>query len=104
MGKYNYNMRKQKVTNLGQAIDEWIAENKSKKKLDETSIINNWSDFVGEHMSKSTKGLRIVNGILFVKITSGIVKQELQIIRTPLKNKINKKYGFEILKDIRLDL
>ncbi len=68
------------------------------------SVINNWETLVGGHMAKSTQGLRIVDGVLFVKITSGVVKQELQMIRTPLKNRINKEFGYEVLADIRLDM
>lgn len=97
-------MRRQKTIPLGQVIDEWIHSNTASKKLGEMSVINNWETLVGGHMAKSTQGLRIVDGVLFVKITSGVVKQELQMIRTPLKNRINREFGYEVLADIKLDM
>ena len=97
-------MRRQKTIPLGQVIEEWISQSSSSQKLGEMSVLNNWETIVGGHMARSTKGLRIEDRVLFVKLTSGVVKQELQMIRTPLKDKINREYGYEVLADIKLDM
>ena len=97
-------MRRQKTVPLGQVIQEWISATSINEKLGEMSVLNNWETIVGGHMAQLTKGLRINNKILYVKLTSGVVKQELQMIRVPLKNRINQEYGYEVLSDIQLDI
>ena len=97
-------MKRQKTITLGQAIQEWINSSSASQKLREMSILNNWETIVGGHMAQLTTGLRISDKVLYVKLTSGVVKQELQMIRVPLKNRINKEYGYEILNDIQLDM
>ncbi|MDD2564954.1 MAG: DUF721 domain-containing protein [Salinivirgaceae bacterium] len=97
-------MKRQKTVMLGQAIEEWINSYSANEKLGEMSVINNWETIVGGHMAQLTKGLRIIDKVLYVKLSSGVVKQELQMIRIPLKNRINKEYGYEVLSDIQLDM
>lgn len=98
-------MQRQKYISLGQAIENWVSQHSSnRKKIDEASVINNWKDFVGIYIAQHTQDVQIRNGILNIKVQSGVVRQELLILRAPLKEKINQKYGYELLHDIRLDL
>ena len=97
-------MKRQKTIALGQAIQEWIKTSSASEKLGEMAVLNNWETIVGGHMADLTKGLRISDKILYVKLTSGVVKQELQMIRVPLKNRINQEFGYEVLSDIQLDI
>ncbi len=60
--------RTKKPKVLGDSITKLLRNMGIEEKVKEYQAINEWSQIVGENVSKVTKAQRVVNGILFVKV------------------------------------
>ena len=93
-------MRRSKTITLAEAIKDFVNEMGLNEKLDETSLINSWEEIVGRAISIRTSKIYIKNHILFVHLNSSVVRNELQMLKESLKNKLNEKAGKLLIKDI----
>ena len=60
-----------------------------------------WDKIVGPKVRKNTEATTIENGVLTVKSANAVWRQELQLKKRKMIEKLNKKIGKEIVKDIR---
>ncbi len=95
-------MRRSKTISLAEAIQDYIREMKLDKGLDEIGLITSWEEIVGKAIAVRTKKLYIRDAILYVHLNSSVVRNELLMLRQALMEKLNKKAGKEIIKDIIL--
>jgi predicted nucleic acid-binding Zn ribbon protein len=95
-------MRRSKTISLGEAINDYIREMNLGPKLSETSVINSWEETVGRAISSRTTKIYIKDHILYVHLSSSVVRNELLMLREALREKINRKAGMEIIRDIVL--
>jgi predicted nucleic acid-binding Zn ribbon protein len=95
-------MRRSKTISLGEAINDYIREMNLGPKLSETSVINSWEETVGRAISSRTTKIYIKDHILYVHLSSSVVRNELLMLREALREKINRKAGMEIIREIVL--
>ena len=95
-------MRKKNTEELGDAIKRYLKAMKVDRKIMEVQVVKSWPDYVGGYIAQATKNIYVDNGVLFVQLYSAVVRNELMMIREPLREKINSQFGEEILKDIVL--
>jgi predicted nucleic acid-binding Zn ribbon protein len=95
-------MRRSKTISLGEAINDYIREMNLGPKLSETSVINSWEETVGRAISSRTTKIYIKDHILYVHLSSSVVRNELLMLREALREKINRKAGKEIIREIVL--
>jgi predicted nucleic acid-binding Zn ribbon protein len=95
-------MRRSKTISLAEALDDYIREMKIGGKLSEVSVINSWEEIVGKAISSRTTKIYIKDHVLFVHLSSSVVRNELLMLREALKEQLNKKAGSEVIKDIVL--
>jgi len=95
-------MRRSKTISLAEALDDYIKEMNLGEKLNEASVLNTWEDTVGRAISSRTKKIYIRDHVLYVHLSSSVVRNELLMLREALKDKINRKAGTEVIKDIVL--
>ncbi|HOO99090.1 MAG TPA: DUF721 domain-containing protein [Bacteroidales bacterium] len=95
-------MRRSRTISLAEAVQDYLKEMKLDGKLKETGIINSWEDIVGKAIASRTTKIYIRDGIMHVKLSSSVVRNELLMLRRSLVDKINEKAGAEIVKDIVL--
>jgi predicted nucleic acid-binding Zn ribbon protein len=93
-------MRRSKTITLAEAIKDFVSEMGLNDKLDETSLIASWEEVVGRIISIRTTKLYIKNHILYVHLNSSVARNELQLLRNPLKKKLNEKIGKQLIEDI----
>jgi predicted nucleic acid-binding Zn ribbon protein len=93
-------MRRSKTITLAEAIKDFVNAIGLNEKLDETSLIGSWEEIVGRAISIRTSKIYIKNHILFVHLSSSVVRNELQMLKESLKNKLNEKAGKPLIKDI----
>ena len=62
---------------VGELLKEMMKAYRMNDKLDETTVKNNWGELVGEMVAKNTDKLYIKNNILYVHITSSVIKLEV---------------------------
>lgn len=95
-------MRRSKTISLAEALQDYIKEMKLGDKLSEVGLINSWEEMVGRAISSRTKKIFIKDHILYVQLSSSVVRNELLMLRNALRDKLNEKAGREVIKDIVL--
>jgi predicted nucleic acid-binding Zn ribbon protein len=95
-------MRRSKTISLGEAINDYIKEMNLGPRLMETSVINSWEETVGRAISSRTTKIYIRDHILYVHLSSSVVRNELLMLREALREKINQKAGMEVIREIVL--
>jgi predicted nucleic acid-binding Zn ribbon protein len=95
-------MRRSKTISLAEAINDFIKEMNLGDKLSEAGIINSWEETVGKAISSRTTRIYIKDHILYVHLSSSVVRNELLMLREELKEKLNRQAGSEVIKEIIL--
>ena len=95
-------MRRSKTITLAEAIKDYVNEMGFDEKLAETSLIGSWEEIVGKAISTRTSKIYIKDHVLYVHLNSSVVRNELHMLKDSLKNKLNKKAGKPLIKDIIL--
>ncbi len=85
---------------LGSAIREFFKAYHLEDKLNETRLIRSWETVVGKVIAKHTKELKIRNRILFVKIDSSALKNELSYQKEKILNALNGEVEAKVIDDI----
>jgi predicted nucleic acid-binding Zn ribbon protein len=95
-------VRRSKTISLAEAIQDYIEAMKLGRGLGEITLISSWEEITGKAVASRTKKLYIRDGILYVYLSSPVVRNELLMLRQELVRKLNRKAGSEIIKDIVL--
>ncbi len=95
-------MRRSKTISLAEAIKDYVKEMNLEGKLNETGLINSWEEVVGKAISSRTSKVYIKDKVLYVHLSSSVVRNELLMLRQALKEKLNEKAGAEVIRDIVL--
>ena len=94
-------MRRSNTQSLGEVMREYIKENRIiEQKLKEVDVVQSWENLLGKTIASYTRNIYIRKKVLFVEISSSVVKNELFMMREEIKRKINEKEGQEVVKTI----
>ena len=93
-------MKRNKTQSLGEALREYIREMKMERKLKEVDAVQFWEETLGKAISGYTRNIFISKGILYVEISSSVVKNELLMMREDIRKKLNEHAGEEIVTKI----
>jgi predicted nucleic acid-binding Zn ribbon protein len=69
--------------------------------LAQYDILTAWPEVVGEQIARVTTPQRIDNGVLFVGVRNATWRSELTMKRMEIIDKLNRRAGASIVKDIR---
>lgn len=92
-------MRRTNTAHIAQVMAELMAEYKIDGKLLEARLITAWPEVLGP-LAKPTDELYIKNKVLFVKLSSSVIRNELSMMRSNLVRRLNEKTGYEVIMDI----
>jgi hypothetical protein len=93
-------MRRSKTISLAEAIQDYVREMKLETKLKEVNLIGSWEEIAGKAISSRTSKIYIKDSILYVHLTSSVVRNELLMLRQALLERLNGKAGNDVIKDI----
>jgi predicted nucleic acid-binding Zn ribbon protein len=85
---------------LGDVIREFLQSNRLDHKLSETRLIQSWEKVVGAMVSRHTENLYIKNKVLFVKIDSPALRNELSYSKEKIVQELNKEAQVEVIEEI----
>lgn len=85
---------------LKDVIEELINTYRIGDKLNQTNVISLWDSVVGKMIARDTTHLYIKHRILYVKLNSPALREELGYARTKLIKSLNKAAGDEVIDDI----
>ena len=92
-------MKRTHTLSLTQLLDEVIAEYKIGGKLNEARIIAAWPEVLGP-LARPTDKLYIKDNVLFVNLSSSVIRSELSMMRSTLVRRLNEKAGEAVINDI----
>jgi predicted nucleic acid-binding Zn ribbon protein len=95
-------MRRSKTISISEAVDDYFKVMKLDTKLKEIGIINSWESIVGKAIAMKTTNIYIKNRVLYVHLSSSVVRNELLMLREALCRKINEKAGVDLISEIIL--
>ena len=96
-------MRKANVMPLKAAIEEFLDRYHLRDKLNQAKVLQAWEKVVGEMVAKNTSQLHIRKKILYVKVNSAALRNELLFARTKIMNGLNKEAGAVVIEEIVLN-
>jgi len=94
------NKRSMHQTTLGEAIDKLMKAYRLDGKLKEVEVLNKWEEMMGRAVFMRTKDISIRNKILYLKLDSSVMREELQHGKTVIIQRVNETAGFEIITDV----
>lgn len=91
------------VKSLGDLIKEFYEQHRGSGYLDEIKLINSWPKVVGPFIASHTIDLSIKNQVLFVRVDSDALRNELNYSKSLLLKNLNEIVGKELLNEIVLN-
>ena len=71
-------------------------------KLTEVNIINSWQEVAGSAISSRTTKLYIREGVLYIHLSSSVVRSELMMMKECIRSRLNEAAGSNLIKEIVL--
>lgn len=93
-------MRRTKTQRIGVVLDEFFKRPFVARKLAEGHIPDYWYEVVGEHIAKLTLDMSLINNILYVRMASGVVRQEIFYKRDSIMQRMNERAGMQLINAI----
>jgi predicted nucleic acid-binding Zn ribbon protein len=93
-------MKRRNSESLGDVLRQFIRESNLESKIFEQQILVAWPEVVGDGMAAYTSRLIIRNHVLYVYLTSAVVRNELLLRRSTIIAALNQKVGAEVLENI----
>ena len=94
-------MKRNNTEKLGDVIRKLLRQEGLETPLNEHRLIESWRDVVGQAIYKYTTNIYIKNQVLYVNISSYVVRQELQMGREILIKNLNAQVGSQVIVDIK---
>ena len=95
-------MRGNNNRKLGDIIRKLMKNPKLAEKLDRLDAIEAWEEIIGAPLCKYITAQKISKGILYVKLKSAVVRNELSYKKSEFISQINKRIGKKLITDIVL--
>lgn len=85
---------------MQEVVDAILSQYGLTDRMREMHVINNWSDFAGAVIAAATIKIDIYNRIIFLKVNSAIVRNEILMSKSQLMERINGRFSKIIIDDI----
>ena len=93
-------MRKSSTQRIGEVIRECLRDLQIDRKLKEVQLISGWESMMGKTVSSRTDRIYIRNRVLYIHVTSSVLKNELLMMRGEIMNKLNENAGEKMVEEI----
>ena len=93
-------MRKKNTELLSDVIRQVLHEQHLDRPLNEKRIIDAWPEVLGSNIMKYTSDLVIRKKVLYVTLTSSVLRHDLFLSREEIKNSLNKHVGAVVIDDV----
>ena len=85
---------------IGQIIQDFVKEENLEKDMNEQKASYVWPDVVGFGVNRYTISRSVHDGIMTVRLSSAVLRNELNMNRSLLVKRINEAVGAEVITDI----
>ncbi|MBQ3690832.1 MAG: DUF721 domain-containing protein [Bacteroidales bacterium] len=95
-------MKMKKAETLGDVLQQYLAALGADKKLNEIRVLNEWEKIVGKTISRETADIYLKDGVLFLKFRSPLIRNEVNMHKTIIQERINESLGYEAVNSIKI--
>ena len=95
-------MRKQKAEAVGMIVRQFLREEGLETPYNEYRLIESWPEVMGPGIARHTTDLQIRNRVLFVRLSSSVIRSELMMARSLLVRRLNEHVGAQVIEKIVL--
>ncbi len=88
--------------NLGDALKEFIKENKLEKGINKVDVRDAWVKLMGNGVNNYTTAVELKNEVLYVSLSSSVLREELSYGKSKIITMINEELGKELVKKLVL--
>lgn len=94
--------RNSNTSSLKEAIDQLMKVYRLGDKMLEIDVVDAWNELMGEAIAKKTDQVFVRDKVLYVKLNSAALREELSYGKQKIINNINEHIGKQFLKDVIL--
>jgi hypothetical protein len=93
-------MRKQKAEQVGLLVSQFLREEGLETPYNEYRLIEAWPEVMGQGIANLTVDLQIRNRVLYVRLRSSVLRQEMMASRRQLAHRLNEAIGAQVIDNI----
>ena len=93
-------MKRNDAEQIGKLIQQFLRQESLESPLNEQRLMAAWKEVLGPTINFYTKELFIKNQILYVHLTSSVLRQELMMGREILVRNLNNHVGATVITNI----
>jgi predicted nucleic acid-binding Zn ribbon protein len=93
-------MKRTKTQTIGEILDDFFKRPYVAAKVAEGRLEEYWREIVGDFVAEYTRSLKLENHILYVVVSSGVVRNELFFRRDELAKLLNERAGVTLINAI----
>jgi predicted nucleic acid-binding Zn ribbon protein len=86
---------------LGDVFKNMFRDLGIEKPIEQSKAVNLWPNVVGERVSEVATAEKIENGIMIVRVSSPVWRNELIFMKADIINKLNTALNKHVVKDIK---
>lgn len=95
-------MRRSNTQHLSSLLKDFIQESNCRDKLKEVEVIQHCHELLGKTMGRYVRKISVNNGVLYLEVSSSVVKSELMMLREEIRTRLNEKAESEVIHKIIL--
>ncbi len=93
-------MRRTQTRRIGDILEEFFKRPYVARKIAEGKLPEFWREIVGEHVANLTHDVRLERGILYISVSSSVVRNDLFYRRDQLAQLINQRAGVQLVNAV----
>ena len=87
---------------LGEALNEFISANNLQSGIDEVNVREAWERVLGNGVNHYTKQVTLRNNVLYVNLSSSVLREELSLGTSRIMEMLNEDLGREVIQKLIL--
>ena len=91
------------IKNISKVLEDVISQTHFKVGIDNLRVQEAWVKTMGENIQKYTYSVKFKRGILYIKLKSSVLKEELIFEKNKVIKLINQELGKEYVKELVLN-
>ena len=91
------------IKNISKVLEDVISQKHFKVGIDNLRVQEAWVNTMGENIQKYTYSVKFKRGVLYIKLKSSVLKEELIFEKNKVITLINKELGKEYVKELVLN-
>lgn len=94
--------KKKNEMSLGEALKGFVQENRLQGGLDKVQVRDVWAQQMGPAIAKYTTAIKLERDILYVQLSSSVLREELSYGKEKIISMLNEELGRELIKKLIL--